>query len=133
MIKKEYDVSIFNYLKNKPLCRLERNIKDNSISFYINDKIFAILSNNYSIEQIVLRLSPEHSKILRKKYKYILPSYDYMNRYHWNSIFLKAFSDDVIFYLIDLSYDLTIEKMNRKQKFKYDFYLDFNNKIEFAI
>lgn len=124
MIKnKKYNHIIFNYLKNKKMINYKYK-NDNTIHFYVNDKTFAILSNDFSIEQITLKLLPEQSQILRNKYQYILPSYLYMNSFHWNTIFIKAFDESVILSLIDLSYNLRLEKMTKKQKFRYSCFLE---------
>ncbi len=120
MIKKISNQNVFNYLKDKKMCKYEWNDKTNATHFYINDKIFAILSNSHSIEQLTLRLDPTLSEILRKKHKYIIPSFEFMNSYHWSTFFLKAFPDESMQDLIDISYELTIEKMTKRQKFKIE-------------
>jgi len=114
--------NIVNYLKNKKEVFHKTDI-DGSTKFYINNKIFAIVFNSHSVNQISLRFKPELSQKLRQQ-KYIIPSLDHMNSFHWSSIFLKAFDDEIIFELIDMSYELTIDKMTKKQKFLYDYNLE---------
>lgn len=114
-------LNIVNYLKNKKEV-LYKTESDGSIKFYVNNKIFAIVFESHSINQIALRFKPEFGQKLRQQ-KYIIPSLEHMNSFHWSSIFIRAFDDDVIFSLIDLSYELTIDKMTKKQKFEYEFNL----------
>lgn len=115
-------LNIVNYLKNKQEV-LHKTDKDGSIKFYVNDKIFAIVFKSHNVNQISLRFKPELAQKLRQQ-KYIIPTMEYMNSFHWSSIFIGAFDDDIICRLIDLSYDLTIDKMTKKQKFAYDYNLE---------
>ena len=110
-------LSIVNYLRSKEEV-IQKNDKDGSIKFYINNKIFAVIFKSHSVNQIALRFKPKLSEKLRKQ-KYIIPSFYYMDSFHWSSVFIGAFEDCLINDLIDLSYDLTIEKMTKKQKFEY--------------
>lgn len=118
MVSNLESVNIINYLKNKKEVFFKTD-KDGSTKFYVNNKIFAILYESHSINQIALRFKPELSQKLRQQ-KYIIPSIEHMNSFHWSSVFIKAYDDKVIYKLIDLSYDLTLEKMTKRQKFEYE-------------
>ena len=121
LINSKDSKNVFNYLKDKKMCSYEFNEKTKSLHFYVNDKIFAILSNSHSVDQLTLRLPPNLNQLLREKHKYVLPSYDFMNTYHWSTFYIISFPDIALFDLIDISYNLTIEKMTKKQKFKIEF------------
>lgn len=123
MLKYVENKKVFNYLKNKPSSHFKVD-KDGSIHFYVNDKIFAVISTTHSVEQLTLRLKPEVSEILRKNHKYFIPSYEFVNSYHWSTMFMKAVDDNLMFALIDSAYDLTVEKMTKRQKFKLELDLD---------
>lgn len=116
--------TVFNYLKNKQSSHYKIE-KDGSIHFYVNDRIFAIISKTHSIEQLTLRLKPALSDVLRRNYKYIIPSYEFVNSYHWSTMFVKSIDNRLMFALIDTSYDLTVDKMTKRQKFKLDLELDY--------
>lgn len=123
LLKYVENESVFNYLKNKPSSHYKIG-KEGSVHFYVNDRIFAIISLTHSIEQLTLRLKPELSNILRENHKYIMPSYEFVNSYHWSTMFMKAIDHQLIFALIDSAYDLTVEKMTKRQKFKLELDLD---------
>lgn len=125
MINTIENKTIFNYLKSKKMSHYEYNEKTDSVHFYVNYKIFAILSNSYSIEQLTLRLKPELADNLRKSHKYIIPSFEFMNSYHWSTFFMKAIPNNSLIDLIDLSYELTIIKMTKKQKFKIELEVEY--------
>ncbi len=123
LLKYVENESVFNYLKNKPSSHYKID-NEGTIHFYVNDRIFAIISNTHSIEQLTLRLKPELSDTLRKNYKYIIPSYEFVNSFHWSTMFMKAVDNKMMMLLIDFAYDLTVEKMTKRQKFKLELELD---------
>jgi predicted DNA-binding protein (MmcQ/YjbR family) len=100
------------------------NYKTKDLIYKVNDKTFAILSEEI-YPHIILKNEPLLNKALRKKFNFIFPTSNILNKTYWNTIILlNDLTDPVIFNMIDKSYDLTIEKMTKKQKQYYNYAMD---------
>ena len=72
-------------------------------------------------ELITLKLEPMYGQFLREQYKgVIVPGY-YMNKEHWNSVYVDAESlggssvpDDILRDMADKSYDLILKGFSKK-------------------
>lgn len=117
-------LNIYNYLltKNKSHVVFDKN--KNAYLFYVEDKIFAIINNSFDINQLTLRVPPKLYEELQC-YNFIIPSYEYMDSYNWKSFFFEKIDSSITKAMIDIAYDMAIEKMTKKQKFKY--LLDYSN------
>lgn len=94
---------------------------DNTTIYKVNGKIFAILSEDI-YPHIILKNEPLLNKALRKKFNFIFPTSNILNKTYWNTIVLvEDLSEDVIFKMIDKSYELSVEKMTKRQKAHYNY------------
>lgn len=107
---------VLEHLKSKKLCQYKVDKKHNRINFYVNDKIFAILSTNYSTEFLTLHFDSILTEKLQNECKYIIPCFENLKPEHWSMLFVDLIHDDIIKELIDISYELTILKMTKKEK-----------------
>lgn len=107
---------LFEYLKHKEFCHIKIDDKHKRVSFYINDKIFAVLTKIHNTEMLTLHFSPQLSYQLQTSHRYIIPSFDYLKAEHWTTIITGVINDKLLFQLVDLSYNLTITKMTKREK-----------------
>ncbi len=83
--------------------------------YMINSKLFAAVCS-YSDDRpiISLKCEPLFGQLMREQYEDIIAGY-YMNKEHWNSVFLdKDVPDSVIKEMIDMSYNLIFKGLTKK-------------------
>ena len=86
-----------------------------TLVFKVMEKMFALCSIN-TFEFINLKCDPERAIDLREQHDAIRPGY-HMNKQHWNSVYVDGtLSDQLIFELIDHSYDLVADSLTKKLK-----------------
>lgn len=69
-------------------------------------KIMAIIAEGSKPLRVSLKCDPQLAQLLREKYESVLPGY-HLNKKHWNTIICTGqLSDDEIFDLVRLSYQL---------------------------
>ena len=91
----------------------ERPFGADFLVFKIGGKIFAILAVEASPLRLNLKCEPDQALFLRDVYPAVKPGY-HMNKRHWNTVILdESLSDDVIFEMIDESYNLVVKKLPR--------------------
>ena len=62
---------------------------------------------------ITVKLEPIHGDFLRQQYKDIVPGY-YMNKEHWNSLYLQGeVPDKIVKDMLDRSYALILASFSR--------------------
>ncbi|NLK71131.1 MAG: MmcQ/YjbR family DNA-binding protein [Clostridiales bacterium] len=85
------------------------------VRYMLNGKMFAMQGGDkYGKQIITLKLEPLFGELLRKQYKDIIPGY-YMNKVHWNSVYLAGeVPDDVLRDMIDESYLLVFKSLSKK-------------------
>lgn len=77
-------------------------------------KMFALVSEKSDPARVSLKCRPELAEHLRQKYETVMPGY-HLDKKHWNTIICSGqLSDDEIFGLIDLSYNLVVEGLPKK-------------------
>ena len=84
--------------------------------YMIRDKMFAMHGgDNKRKEIITLKLDPMFGHFLREQYKGdIIPGY-YMNKDHWNSVYVDGnVPDEVLRDMVDKSYDLILAGFSKK-------------------
>lgn len=83
--------------------------------YMINGKMFAMQGGDkYGKPIITLKLEPLFGDLLRKQYEDIVPGY-YMNKEHWNSVYLDGeVPDDVLRDMVDKSYLLIFNSLSKK-------------------
>lgn len=82
----------------------------------VADKMFALIGEAYGRPAISLKCGVELAEQLRGQHAEIIPGY-YLNKAHWNSIFLDGALPDSQFYqLIDISYQLVTAGLSKKKR-----------------
>ena len=76
-------------------------------------KMFALIPLEKQPLVISLKTDPEWSAELREQYPQIQGAY-HMNKTHWNSVVCEGLKKDLIFKLIDHSYDLIVKSLTKK-------------------
>lgn len=86
---------------------------ESTLVFKVMNKMFA-LTGVESFEFINLKCDPEKALELREVYEGISGAF-HMNKKHWNSVSTRGdISDQLIFNLIDDSYDLVVSSLTKK-------------------
>lgn len=83
--------------------------------YLLNGKMIAAICTDKTGKDIItLKCEPLFGEELRVQYEDIIPGY-YMNKVHWNSVYLKGeVPDEVIKDMIDQSYELIFSKLSKK-------------------
>lgn len=84
-----------------------------TLVFKVMGKMFALADvDNFNF--INLKCDPEKAIELRESYNGIKPGY-HMSKSHWNSVYVNTdVSDQLIFQLIDISYELIVSSLTKK-------------------
>jgi len=87
----------------------------NATRYLIGGKMFAMCTGDKDNKPIMtLKLEPAFGELLRKQYEHIVPGY-YMNKEHWNSLYLEGdVPDDVLKIMITESYQLILKSLSKK-------------------
>ncbi|MBU0631416.1 MmcQ/YjbR family DNA-binding protein [bacterium] len=89
---------------------------DDAMVFKVMGKMFALIAWQENPMRITLKSLPEDAIGYRELYECVKEGY-YMNKKHWNTITLDgSMNDDVLFSMIDESYDLVVSKLTKKEK-----------------
>jgi len=89
---------------------------DDAMVFKVMSKMFALIAWKENPMRITLKSLPEDAIGYRELYECVKEGY-YMNKKHWNTITLDgSMKDDVLFSMIDESYDLVVSKLTKKEK-----------------
>lgn len=86
-----------------------------TLVFKVSGKMFALtdLEGPFSVN---LKCDPELAVALREKYPCVSPGY-HMNKKLWNTVLIDgSLTDDLLFSWIDMSYDLIVASLPRKQR-----------------
>ena len=78
-------------------------------------KMFALIPLEKQPLVISLKADPEWSAELREQYAQIEGAY-HMNKTHWNSVVCNGLKKDLIYKLIDHSYDLVVQSLTKKNR-----------------
>lgn len=111
---------LVDFCMKKPGVTQEFPFDKKTMVFKVLGKMF-ILTNVTEWEQyrskINLKNTPDKNEILRDSYASIIPGY-HMNKKHWNTINLydEELSDNIIFDLIDESYEIVRSKLSKKDQ-----------------
>ena len=82
--------------------------------YHIGGKMFAMLgADSKGVSILTLKCDPARADELREIYEGIVPGY-HMNKTHWNSVAVDGLKRDLIFKLIDHSYDLVFKSLTKK-------------------
>ena len=84
--------------------------------YMIRDKMFCMHGGDKEGKEIItLKLEPMHGQFLREQYNgVIIPGY-YMNKEHWNSVYVDGdVPDEVLRDMADKSYELILGAFSKK-------------------
>ncbi|WP_373784591.1 MmcQ/YjbR family DNA-binding protein, partial [Kaistella sp.] len=81
----------------------------------VGGKMFALIPLEKQPLTISVKTDPEWSAELREKYPQITGAY-HMNKTHWNSVVCEGLKKELIFQLIDHSYNLVVASLTKKKR-----------------
>ncbi len=103
------------YCAAKPGAIKEFKPEWDTTRYMIGGKMFALQgADNTGRPVITLKLPPAEGDLLRRQYEDVIPGY-YMNKEHWNSVYLDgSVPDDVLRHMIDKSYGTLVASLPKK-------------------
>ncbi len=116
MIKYEW---LKAYLETKPHAIHDYKIEWDADRFLLEDKMFVLIGTDKTGRDVIsVKLAPEYGILLRELYKDKIIAGYYLNKIHWNSIYLDTDIDSTLIKeLIDESYQLIFKSLPKnKQK-----------------
>ena len=87
---------------------------EQTLVFKVMGKMFALSGLERQPPQINLKCDPERSVELREQYDGLIYGGYHMNKLLWNTLEITKLPYQLIFELIDHSYDLVVAKMPKK-------------------
>jgi len=104
-----------DYCLSKPGVTEGFPFDENTLVFKVMGKMFA-LADVEDFVSINLKCDPELSVELREEYDAVNPGY-HMNKNHWNTVEVNSDAPDKkIYEWIDMSYNLVVKSLTKKQK-----------------
>lgn len=89
---------------------------EDTMTFKVMEKIFAITGLNELEFRVNLKCDPEYAIELREEYSDIIPGW-HMNKKHWNTVYFEnGLDSSFLCSLIDHSYDLIVKKLKKKDR-----------------
>ncbi|KNZ43409.1 MmcQ/YjbR family DNA-binding protein [Acetobacterium bakii] len=106
---------IDEYCLSKKGVEKDYKLEWGAIRYMIRGKMFAMQGSDKMGEPIITtKLEPSQGEFLRNKYKDIIPGY-YMNKVHWNSLYLEGnVPDDIVKDMLDNAYALIFLSLSKK-------------------
>jgi predicted DNA-binding protein (MmcQ/YjbR family) len=105
--------AFYNYCSSFPGVREGFPFGEETLVFYVCDKMFALASVQ-SFETVNLKCDPELAEQLRENYEEVQPGY-HMNKKHWNTVRMDGrLTDAFLLDLIRQSYDLVVAGLPKK-------------------
>ena len=101
------------YCLAKPATSESTPFDQNTLVFKVHNKMFC-LTGIQEFASINLKCDPEYAIQLREENEGVQPGY-HMNKTHWNTVLIDgSVSDELIFELVDHSYDLVVRGLRKK-------------------
>lgn len=89
---------------------------ETTLVFKVMNKMFALSGLEGNPPYVNLKCDPERAIELREQYEAIQPGW-HMNKQQWNSVyFTGGVPRDLVLELIDLSYDLVVQGLKKKER-----------------
>ncbi len=89
---------------------------EETLVFKVLGKMYALTGLEHEVFEVNLKCDPEYAIELREQHPEIRPGY-HMNKKHWNTVeFETGLNDDLLFSLIDHSYDLVVKKLKKTDR-----------------
>lgn len=106
------------YIRHKKTVTSGYPFDETTLVFKVINKMFALIAKDETPLRINLKCDPEEAQILRRMHKSIIPGY-HMNKEHWNTVILDgSLPDELIYKLIDDSYDLVVKELKKADREK---------------
>ena len=110
--------SLRSYCLNKKGVTESFPFDEDSLTFKVMGKIFAITDLTWMPAAVNLKCDPEIAIELRERYAAVQPGY-HMNKKHWNTVTLNGtIPYDEIREMIDNSYDLVVKGLKKADREK---------------
>ena len=99
-------------------CQLKNGVEETfpfnpeTLVLKVGGKMFALIPLEKQPLSISLKTDPEWSAELREQHPQIEAAY-HMNKTHWNSVRCEGLKKELIFKLIDQSYDLVFKSLTK--------------------
>ncbi len=107
-----------DFMLAKPGTKLDYPFGPEVAVYKVMDKMFALIAEKKKPVNISLKCDPQLAKHLREKYEEVQQGY-HLNKRHWNTIVASGqLSEQEIFDLINLSYDLVVREMPQAEQDK---------------
>jgi predicted DNA-binding protein (MmcQ/YjbR family) len=105
------------YLRSKKGAEKDYKEEWGATRYMLRGKMFAMQTSHKDGREIItLKLEPSHGQLLRDEYADIIPGY-YMNKEHWNSVYLDGeVPDDLLQEIIDESHELILASLSKKAR-----------------
>jgi predicted DNA-binding protein (MmcQ/YjbR family) len=83
--------------------------------YLIGDKMFGLQGGDKNKKAVItLKCDPVFGQLIREQHEHIIPGY-YMNKEHWNSVYLDGdVPDELLKQMIDMSYELILNSLSKK-------------------
>ena len=108
--------AIDTYCLAKPGSLVDYPFDETTRVYKVLGKMFALISESDDPLRLNLKCDPADAQALRAEHPRILPGY-HMNKQHWNTLVLDgSLPDELVYELIDHSYDLVVARLTRAQK-----------------
>jgi len=91
---------------------------EQTLVFKVLGKMFALSGLEHQPPKINLKCDPERSIELREEYDGLIYGGYHMSKKHWNTLEINSLPHQLIFELIDHSYDLVVAKLPMKLREK---------------
>jgi len=105
-----------NYCTSKPGVTEEFPFDEFTLAFKVMGKMFALAPLNKEEASLNLKCDPERALELRDEYPDIIGGF-HMSKKHWNTVYIeRELSDQLIYELIDHSYELVTSKLTKALK-----------------
>lgn len=102
------------YCLSKPCVTEHFPFDQTTLVFKVKGKMFALSGLERLPPQINLKCDPERSIELREQYDGLIYGGYHMNKKLWNTVEISNLPHQLIFELIDHSYDLVVAKLAKK-------------------
>ena len=106
----------YEYCLSKPGVEETFPFNETTLVFKVMGKMFALTGLDNEEFEVNLKCDPEYAVELREEYEDIRPGW-HMSKSHWNTVkFENGLSDTLLCELIDLSYDLVVQKLRKADR-----------------
>lgn len=105
------------YCLSKKGAQKDFKVEWDATRYLIGGKMFAMQGGDKNKKAIItLKCDPLFGQLLRGEHQHIIPGY-YMNKEHWNSVYLDGdVPDDILQQMIDMSYQLVLNSFSKKKQ-----------------